>query len=295
MLKFFFLFFGTFLTFFAHAQENETNPIAEEGVFWKITYPNSKQSSYIFGTIHLIDKEKYNLPKSVSKQLEKADLLVMEIADLDDQRMAMEMLMLKSGRMTDILNPAQKDSLYHYIEQRFGLDSTNFEKTMGKFKPIFFLQLPYTSLVISSESYDVNINHLAMEKGIPIHGLETMQEQLSFFDDLSDELKAEMVMQVVRDTSDLKKEWNKFQTLYLNQQLSDMSSFDSGNIDGMAFYDKTLLSGRNEKWMHYLSTELKDKSVFIAVGAGHLAGQKGLLNLFKEAGYTVTRVQIKLK
>jgi len=295
MSKHFFFYFGTFLISFVQAQGNETTLKAEGGVYWKITPPNSKQSSYIFGTIHLIEKDRYNLPKTVSKQLEKSDLLVMEIADLDDQRMALEMLMLKSGRMTDILNPAQKDSLYQYIEQKFGLDSANFEKTMGKFKPIFFLQLPYTSLVMNSESYDVNINHLAMEKGIPIHGLETMQEQLSFFDDLSDELKAEMMMQVVRDTSDLKKEWNKFQTLYLNQQLSDMSSFDSGNTDVMAFYDKTLLSGRNEKWMHYLSTELKDKSVFIAVGAGHLAGQKGLLNLFKEAGYTVTRVQIKLK
>ena len=292
-MKVFFLFFGLFLTSFIQAQENEIMPKAEEGVFWKITYPNSKQSSYLFGTIHLIDKNQYYLPKTVSKHIEKADLLVMEIADLDEQRM--EMFILKNGRMTDILNKVQKDSLYRYAEQKYGLDSTNFENTMGKFKPIFFLQLPYAPLVMKSESYDVNINHLAMEKGIPIYGLETMQEQVSFFDNLSNELKAEMMMEVVRDTSDFNKEWHKFQTLYLNQQLSDMTTFDRGNADIMSFYDKTLLSQRNEKWMTYLASELRNKSVFIAVGAGHLPGPKGLINLFKEAGFTVTRIEIKLK
>jgi uncharacterized protein YbaP (TraB family) len=263
-------------------------------VFWEISNKDNKNVSYLFGTIHLIDKDKYVLPKTVTKRLEKSDLVIMEIANLDDQSGMMEMITLKKGRMTDVLSKIQRDSLYDFTERKFGMDSSMFESSMGKFKPVFFMQLPYASLLMRCESYDKNLNALALVKDIPIEGLETAEEQLGYFDNLSSEMQAKMIMQVIHDTSDLKKTWNDMQELYLNQQVSDMLTFNSGGADVMQFYEKTLSSDRNLRWIKTLSTRLNEKSTFIAVGAGHLPGDEGLINLLRKEGFIVSPVQIKL-
>jgi uncharacterized protein YbaP (TraB family) len=263
-------------------------------VFWEISNKDNKNVSYLFGTIHLIDKDKYVLPKTVTKRLEKSDLVIMEIANLDDQSGMMEMITLKKGRMTDVLSKIQRDSLYDFTERKFGMDSSMFESSMGKFKPVFFMQLPYASLLMRCESYDKNLNALAQMKDIPIEGLETAEEQLGYFDNLSSEMQAKMIMQVIHDTSDLKKTWNDMQELYLNQQVSDMLTFNSGGADVMQFYEKTLSSDRNLRWIKTLSTRLNEKSTFIAVGAGHLPGDEGLINLLRKEGFIVSPVQIKL-
>lgn len=289
------LFTLLFSTFFSLLFGQQKEIPAMGNVFWKISNTNNKEVSYLFGTIHLIDKDKYVLPKTITKRLIKSDLVIMEIADLDDQTGMLEMITLKNGRMTDILSPIQKDSLYAYTKNNFGLDSTMFEKTMGKFKPVFFLQLPYASLLMACESYDKNINKIANEAKIPIVGLETAKEQLSYFDNLSKDLQAKMVMEVIHDTSDFVKTWNNMQELYLNQQVSDMMTFNSSGADVMKFYENTLSSERNRKWMNTLIDQLKEKSTFIAVGAGHLPDEEGLVNLLRQEGFIVSPVQIKLK
>jgi uncharacterized protein YbaP (TraB family) len=289
------IFIFLFVFFLSHLFGQETEMPAMGSVFWKISSTNNKEVSYLFGTIHLIDQNKYILPKIVSKRLAKSDLLIMEIADMDNQSGMLEMITLKEGRMTDVLNPDQKDSLYSYTDKKFGLDSSMFESLMGKFKPIFFLQLPYAPLVLKSESYDLNINKIARLEGIKIQGLETAEEQLGYFDNLSNEIKAEMIMHVVRDTSNLYQVWDDLQEMYLKQQVSDMVTLNTGSADIVAFYEKTLSSDRNKKWVVTLTKYLDEKSVFIAVGAGHLPGKDGLINLLQKEGYTVSPVQIKLK
>jgi len=277
------------------AQENISELKAKEGVFWKIHNKKTGKTSYIFGTIHLIDKDKYVLPKTVFKRLEKSELVIMELDDLENQSKVFELLTLKEGRMTDILNSSQRDSLYAYTKTKLGMDSVLFEKSMGKFKPVFFMQLPYASLVLKSESYDKNIYQLAKKARIPILGLETIEEQLGFFDNLSNEIKAQMIMQVVGDTSNFKKSWDQMQNLYLNQQISDLISMNTGTADMIAFSEKTLSSERNLKWVQILSKEISEKSIFVAVGAAHLPGKDGLLNLLQQQDFEVTRVEIKLK
>jgi uncharacterized protein YbaP (TraB family) len=279
--------------FLSFGQEKVTPEM--NNVFWEISKPGSKKVSYLFGTIHLIDKDKYILPNSVISKLSKSDLVVMEIADLDNQTGMLDLITLKEGRMTDILSNSQKDSLYQFTERKFGMDSSSFEAAMGKFKPVFFMQLPYASLVLTSESYDKNINKLAKNEGIPILGLETAEEQIGYFDNLSSELKAKMIMQVIQDTTDFKATWENLQSLYLNQKVSEMSAMNAGGADIMKFYETTLSSDRNKRWLQTITNSMEKSSTFIAVGAGHLPGNDGLVNLLKQEGYLLTPIQIKLK
>jgi uncharacterized protein len=59
----------------------------------------------------------------------------------------------------------------------------------------------------------------------------------------------------------------------------------------MMQYEDVLLTNRNRNWVVKLNTLLKDKALVIAVGAGHLPGDKGLINLLRKEGYTLTPVE----
>ncbi|MEO5583583.1 MAG: TraB/GumN family protein, partial [Saprospiraceae bacterium] len=66
------------------------------------------------------------------------------------------------------------------------------------------------------------------------------------------------------------------------------------NDEGMGGYENLFLYDRNKKWIPLMSAMMKDKSTFFAVGAGHLGGPKGVINLLKLAGYKITPVKMGL-
>ena len=74
---------------------------------------------------------------------------------------------------------------------------------------------------------------------------------------------------------------------YKNQNLDSIKTMLGKSEFGSEKYDNLLLNNRNKKWVKELDTIMKKESVFVAVGAGHLVGEQGLINLLKKQGYTV--------
>ena len=293
MLKFVFIsIVGLLTSFFASSQEIDPNDL--HNLFWKIEHSESKKVSYLFGTIHLIDKDKFLLPKAVKKRITKADALYLEIADLGDKSKAMELSMLKEGSLTDLLTKEQRDSVYIYSKTEFGMDSSMFEKVMGKFKPLVFSQFAMTKLLLSTKSYDAIIGQIADEKQIKKEGFETMEEQFSFFDSMSEELQVELIMQTVRSSAVMDEQWESMQNLYLQQNIAEMVKIGEYSGEMSEFMNSTMMNDRNIRWMSALEEVLPNSNLFIAVGAAHLNGDNGLIHLLSQKGYTLSPISIKL-
>ncbi len=81
--------------------------------------------------------------------------------------------------------------------------------------------------------------------------------------------------------------------VYKNQQLSKMQELFNRSEMGMEEHQEILLDDRNKEWVKKLKKIMKEKPVFVAVGAGHLVGDAGLIALLKKEGYTVTPVMNK--
>ena len=286
--------FFTLLFTFLFAQGQEIDPNDLHNLFWKIEHPDSKKVGYLYGTIHLIDKDKFVLPKEVKKRISKADVLCVEIEELQDQEKAMELSIMKEGHMTDILSKVQRDSVYHYTKTEFGMDSATYEKLMGKFKPLVFSQLAFAKLLTSTKSYDLTISALAKENDIPVVGFETLEEQMGFFDSMSDELKVELIMQTVCKNDSSEQEWEKMQNHYLDQNLPELLKFGEFKGEMSTFMNTTISENRNVTWVTKLDQEFDKNDLFIAVGAAHLQGDKGLVNLLMSKGYVLTPISIQL-
>ena len=117
--------------------------------------------------------------------------------------------------------------------------------------------------------------------------METVQFQASVFDSIPYEWQAKELLKNIDSFSVYKKEFDDMLTLYKNQQLDSMQNMVGASEFGSEKYEDLLLNDRNKKWVKELNTIMKNESVFVAVGAGHLTGKYGLINLLKKEGYKV--------
>jgi hypothetical protein len=134
---------------------------------------------------------------------------------------------------------------------------------------------------------------IAKEDKKGIKGLETMQFQASVFDSIPYEWQAKELLKNIDSFSVYKDEFDTMLDFYKNQQMDSLKTMVGKSEFGSDKYDDLLLKNRNKNWVKQLKEIMKNKSVFVAVGAGHLVGDAGLINLLKKAGYKLVPLENK--
>ncbi len=258
-------------------------------LLWKLEGKDLKKPSFLFGTIHLIPSKDYFEPTGMAEAFQQSDILVGEMDMSDMASMTMEMmsnLTMKGDTTLDMLLTTEE---YKKLNDKFvstlgmGLD---FMKT---FKPMILSTMMMQGITNGeSKSYELELLEKAKTKGIPMAGLETLKEQMSFLDALPYTYQAkELVKMMDQDSDD--GEFQKMVDVYKTQNLDAMVSMIKEQGEGSAMED-ILLNNRNKNWIAKIEKFASEKPTFFAVGAGHLGGQKGIIALLKEQGYRVTPV-----
>ena len=128
---------------------------------------------------------------------------------------------------------------------------------------------------------------LAKAGGKEIKGLETMAFQASVFDSIPYEKQAEELLHTIDSMQQSKIYFGLMLNAYKEQRLDKIETIINDPVYGDAENHDMLLDNRNKNWVGQLKEIMKKGSVFTAVGAGHLVGKKGLIALFRAAGYIV--------
>jgi uncharacterized protein YbaP (TraB family) len=134
----------------------------------------------------------------------------------------------------------------------------------------------------------------AKENDKKIKGLETMSFQASVLDSIPYKLQAEQLVSYIDNAGKENKEDKLLQEMFDAYRKQDLSKLEKLMIDtdaGMKGFIDIMLYHRNQNWVNKLNDLLPHKSLVIAVGAGHLPGEKGLISLLRKQGYTVTPVE----
>lgn len=272
-------------------KSDEPVPV-QASLLWKIEGNGIKNPSYLFGTMHLIEKEYFYFPTALEKIVKKSDLIVMEIAGIQDQAAAMQYLVLKEGSFFDFFTPAQTDSILTWAKVKMGMDEKAFRASFSKFKPFVAVQAAtQMQFMGKTESYELTLDKLAQTNKIKTAGLETMADQMKIFDDLTKEQQAEMVMSGIRDEDHTLKQTANMQKLYKRQRIDSLYSYIHSEGGVLAEEQNAFLDQRNLNWIPKIKTYVSNGKAFIAVGAGHLGGPNGVIRLLEKEGYTVTPVK----
>lgn len=258
-------------------------------LFWEVTHKDVEKPSYLFGTIHIISSEDFFMGEHVRDKLINSDRLVMEIDfdDMDINAMADLGLLPDGNSMRDYLEEDEYDLVARTLSDSIGLSRMSFESVYSRMKPLFLEQLViYKFLGENPMSYENEFEFLAEANGVESDGLESFEEQLRFLDQIPLEVQYKELLQSIRNWGETKDQFTGMLAAYKKQDLETLHRLIYTEMED-AEMRHLLLEQRNQNWIPKLRDFIDEGNAFIAVGAGHLAGEFGIIHLLREAGYEV--------
>jgi uncharacterized protein len=264
-------------------------------LLWQISGNGLQKPSYLFGTIHMICSDDARLSDSLKAAIENSDEVYLEV-DMDNLfemlGVMRKMKMRNDTTLADLLDKEDYQKVKKYFESNETMLPFSILET---YKPLLAasMLMEGSTECETPEAMEEVIMQEAKQNGKDIKGLETMAYQMSIFDTIPYKMQAMQLVKYIdeegKDSSD-KKEYDELMKAYRDQNLSKLEELTKSTDLGIANFTDILLYNRNKNWVEKLKTIMPDHSVVVAVGAGHLPGDKGVINLLQKAGYTVRPV-----
>ena len=262
---------------------------AEKTLLWEISGKNIKTPSYLYGTIHLMCPSDLKVEKTIADKFNSAKQLYLEVKTDDPammQQMMQGMKMNDTSTIKGMLGAAAFDSV-----------STIFKKTTGiplemlnTAKPILIISLVYPSLLgCTPDSWEKTFEDMAKTNSMPLKGLESLEDQMKVLDSIPYKEQAEMMLKMVYNLDSSKQVFLNMLNIYKAKDPAGLYNLVTSDKD-FGNYESTMLVNRNRNWLPVIIKEAQQTPTFFAVGAAHLAGENGVINLLRKEGYTVKPV-----
>ena len=265
-------------------------------LLWKIQSKESKNISYVFGTIHMIPKDKWLFNDKMQQAFDQCEEIIFEVDmnQLTDMSRMLEVLQMAnmSGDTTlqDLLTTQDYEKVQNKLKES-GMPIFLFEKMKPLFLTMFGgdMDMQFGNMD-NMVSYEMKLNELATNQGKKTSGIETLEEQMSVVDKIPLPVQAQMLMRSFEDGASDSDDYQDMVQLYLDQNIDAMQESINDTNQLESKYMQYLLDDRNKRWINRIDNKIKSTTFFLAVGAGHLAGENGVLELLKKSGYKVTPV-----
>jgi len=252
---------------------------------------------YLMGSIHVLAEEYYPLTRAFSYAYYNSQKVVFEIDpeilfSPDFMKKNEKYYTFQDGKtLKSVLSPKAYSLLKKHLESM----GINMNK-VNKYKPwALLLSLGKRSRSSLEFRSDLGIENyffrLAKDAGKPTGGLETTEDQLNVFDKLTFKEQGKLIIDAFTSKSPKEQE-KEFLTLVKNWHQGNLAELERNVKEGKKYpkLHKAILEDRNRNWIPQIEEFLKeDKNVLVIVGAAHLAGDYGLLNLLTEKGYELER------
>jgi uncharacterized protein YbaP (TraB family) len=263
---------------------------------WVVQGPHAK--IYLFGTIHVLKPDQQWRSAAVDKALAESQTLWLEIPDADDQAAArtyVQQLGFDAGHpLSSKLKPEDVQRVDAAVRS---LGSAKGEAGLEPMQP-WLVAVTLSVLPDLKAGYAPNsgvehvLTRVALAEGKPIRGFETLGEQLHFFADLPQDQQVALLDSTLDDIDDAAAETDQMVAAWARGDINRVAQLTDDNLkkEAPTIYD-ILLTQRNRNWAAVLDQKLRgDGVMFVAVGAGHLAGPDSLQRDLEARGYKVRRI-----
>lgn len=259
-------------------------------LLWKVSGKNMPKPSYLFGTIHMIPKNDYFFSPVMQKAFNSCQVLVIE-ADMFNMSFNQ-----KIDLANKVLLPNNK-TLLHYIDttlysqfvkiltDSLGISKRTIEKKYNRVKPVFLSALILQEYIGKTKTYEHELYKMSKKNKMTLMALETVDFQI----ELTNSIDIETQITDLTNMDDYRG-YYQMVNLYKNQNIDRLYSL---NADSFAdtVYRYAFIDNRNKNWIPIIESIMLKNASFIAVGAMHLPGQNGVIELLKKQGYVVEPVK----
>jgi len=261
------------------------------GLLWEVSKAGA-EPAYLFGTIHTEDPDVLQLAKPVQQAFAASQAVVLEmLLDVDAMRHSSAAMLLMDGRsLSDMIGQSLFRQASRAMQSR-GITAAVLDR-MQPWAAAVTLSMPAPE---TGQVLDAMLYQDALQQGKDVYGLETVQEQLQVFESMSVADQVTLLKDAVENFSDIDAMHAELLAAYKQRDLNGLmaiseASMQQGDQRLADEFQQTLVVDRNHRMAERMRQYLQQGKAFIAVGALHLPGEEGLLNLLEQQGYTVRRV-----
>ncbi|MCB1076559.1 MAG: TraB/GumN family protein [Verrucomicrobiae bacterium] len=284
------------------AQKTATNASepAREGCVWKVSDGDS--TLYLAGSVHLLREEDHPVSPAYDQAYSDSDELIFEVdmGEMTSPEGIQKMQQLGLFPPDDSLDKHLKSETIEAIRKYLGNHQSGAMLAMAlpRMKPgMVFLSISSLEAMKLNARPELGLELVYFQKsqadGKPSRGLETIEFQMNLFDQMSDQEIDELLARTLTDSNEMSK--------VLEELIAHWHAGDAEKLDellnkemeqGGEKLKKLLLTGRNEAWIPQIEKALKgSKNTMVLVGAAHLVGKEGVIDLLRKKGYTVEKVK----
>lgn len=268
-------------------------------LLWKITGNGLKKPSYLFGTHHLIPIDFLDSVPGLFRAFNSCENVVGEMVmnNVDAMgRIQQAAMMPKHIKMKDLFNESEYELVDAELKStlRFGL------KELAMMNPALIVTMYETELYkkqfgfTDNSQTDSYFQLVAAEKGMKVVGLESIDQQIAIlFGNTSFQRQADILVETVMNKDSIMQDMKQLNDLYKAGKTDELARLAQKREKVTDMTDAEyarLVDDRNAEWLTRLPALMNEAPNFIAVGALHLGGEKGLVKLLQKAGYKVKEV-----
>ena len=279
-----------------------TTPRAAESVkptarhsLWKV--PGKTNAVYLFGSIHFLKKDFYPLPAPIEDAFRNSQTVVFEtdLAELEDLKTQFKLLQLGQFPAGETLEKNISKETYAKLQAKLK-GTAGLNTMLDQFRP-WMAAVTLVVFEIQKLGFDPNngidkyFHRQALKDKKQIEGLETVDFQTGLFADLSKEDQESFLKETLDDIDGFSK---TFDDIIDGWKTGDSKKVEGLMLDSMRKYPaiyKKFVTDRNERWVPKIEGLLRSgKDAFVVVGAGHLVGTNGVVELLKKKGIPVQQL-----
>ncbi len=253
---------------------------------------------YLFGTVHVLKPGLTWFDEAIRDAFDKSGNIVMELPPQDParagetQQIVLGLAQAKDGKTLTEKLPADKRAAYAAVLAQFGQPASAFDMFEPWFASVILSQLALAKAGFAPDSgAEAQLTAAAKAAGKPASGLETLEQQLGYFHGLPQADQVKFLLSTVDEMAKFGEMLDTLVDRWSHGDPNGLAKLINKDIAEEPILYKALLKDRNTRWAAWIDSRMKQPgTVFVAVGAGHLAGQDSVQEQLKPYKLKAVRV-----
>jgi len=268
-------------------------PAAAAPALWKVA--DADTTIWLYGTIHLLPKGEPGLQGAAKTAFDKSDTLALEVLLPSDPQVAAR-AMFRRGLSPNLPPVIERLPAAKRPALAAALKTTAIPDAVLPSMETWLVALTLSTAQLAKLQLDagegVEARLRAAAKGKTLVGLETLDEQLALFDGLAETDQRVLLAATVEELPGMATEVGKMLDAWRSGDVERLAAQMNDDLDANPVLRETLLSKRNARWAQWIKARMATPgTVFVAVGAGHLAGPDSVQAMLAKAGLKAERVK----
>ena len=268
---------------------------AQNSILWEVTGNGLTAPSYVMGTLKFIGEKEFFLPREAVASLKSCKIFAIE--DQIDHKAQLELNkavhFTKGKSLATELPAIDYERILEFFEKEFKISKAAFDKSYAPMIPLALsINMTRMSLGEKVKYYDLELLLLAKKYKLKTYSLETIERESQAIQAFPMKDQEIALLHSINNFEKQKSEYKQLESAYIQGDMDKVFEYSLHPTENNPTFIEEFYTKRNLEWFPKIESMMKEAPSFIAIGVSHLEGEKGILNLLKEKGYSITAIKV---